>query len=81
SLPEYSNKRASVDFQLNNDAIEITIKDQGEGFDWQNYMDFDPSRVMDNHGRGIAIANKMSFSFVEYRGCGNEVMAKLKLNT
>lgn len=81
SLPEYSKRRASIDFQLKCDAIEIIIKDQGEGFDWQKYMDFEPSRVMDNHGRGIAIANKMSFSSVEYRGCGNEVMAQLKLNS
>ena len=27
------------------------------------------------HGRGIAKASRVSFSRVEYRGCGNEVIA------
>lgn len=79
TLDEYSDRRASIYFQLDDGKIEITIKDQGIGFDCQSYMDFDPSRVMDNHGRGIAIANKMSFSSVEYRGCGNEVYVTLDI--
>jgi len=40
-------------------------------------MDFDPKRLMDNHGRGIAVANKLCFSSVEYRGKGNEVRVVL----
>ncbi len=74
------NKVASISFQRYADKIEITITDQGNGFDWESYMDFDPSRVMDNHGRGIAIANKLSFSSVEYCGKGNEVLVKLALD-
>jgi len=35
---------------------------------------------MDNHGRGIAIANKLSFSLIEYIGNGNEVQAHLNLD-
>jgi len=71
------NKTATINFQRYSDRVDITIIDQGDGFDNQVYMDFDPSRVMDNHGRGIAIANKLSFSSVEYRGKGNEVFAQL----
>lgn len=78
-LTENNNKTASILFTRLADTIEIIIKDQGEGFDWHSYMDFDPNRVMDNHGRGIAVANKLSFSFVEYRGKGNEVYALLNL--
>lgn len=78
-LVQNQNKSASIDFQRHTDKIEITIIDQGEGFDWKSYMDFDPSRVMDNHGRGIAIANKLSFSSLEYKGKGNEVCAQLTL--
>ncbi len=74
------NKVASISFQRYADKIEITITDQGNGFDWESYMDFDPSRVMDNHGRGIAIANKLSFSSVEYCGKGNEILVKLALD-
>jgi len=78
-LPENNNKTASISFARQTDCIEITIIDQGEGFDWQTYMDFDPNRVMDNHGRGIAIANKLSFSSVEYKRNGSEVYAQLYL--
>lgn len=79
-LAENMNKTASVNFLRNSEYIEITVIDQGEGFDWKEYMDFDPNRVMDNHGRGIAVANKLSFSAVEYRGKGNEVCATLNLS-
>ena len=34
---------------------------EGEGFDWQAYMEIDPARALDSHGRGIAQANKISF--------------------
>jgi len=71
------NKRATLQFQRYINKIEIIIIDQGHGFDWNTYMDFDPNRVMDTHGRGIAIANKLSFSSIEYKGKGNEVRAQL----
>ena len=31
-------------------------------------------RAFDTHGRGIAMANRLSFSHIEYRGSGNEVV-------
>ncbi len=78
-LPQYSGKKVSVSFQYSIDNIELTIIDDGEGFDWKLYMDFDPARVMDNHGRGIAIANKLTFSSVTYKGKGNEVCVRVEL--
>jgi len=78
-MPENADKWASVHFQIDGELISITIKDEGKGFDWEIYMDFDPRRVMDNHGRGIAIANKLSFTNVEYRGVGNQVCVQLKV--
>jgi len=79
-LEKNLNKVATINFQRHLDKIEITVTDQGEGFDWESYMDFDPGRIMDNHGRGIAVANKLSFSSVEYCGKGNEVCAQLILD-
>lgn len=78
-LAENMNKTARIDFHHHSDYIEITVVDEGKGFDWESYMDFAPSRAMDNHGRGIAIANKLSFSSVEYQGNGNTVCARLLL--
>ncbi len=79
AMPEHQDKKVLIEFQRFSDRAEITITDQGNGFDHENYMDFDPTRIMDNHGRGIAIANKLSFSAVEYSGNGNQVKATLEL--
>ena len=51
------------------------VRDEGAGFDWQRYLDFAPDRAFDPNGRGIAMARRMSFAQLEYRGCGNEVVA------
>jgi len=72
-LPENIDSFASIDVLNNAENVEFTITDQGEGFDWAEFMDFDTTRVMDNHGRGIAMANKLYFSKLEYQGKGNIV--------
>ncbi|MDQ7073445.1 MAG: ATP-binding protein [Gammaproteobacteria bacterium] len=78
ALPEYKDKYVNVSFQLTETVIEITIEDQGKGFDWQQYMEFDSERLLEPHGRGIAIANKLSFCEVEYTGgIGNKVVARI----
>jgi len=79
-LAENVDKTALLSHTNHTDSIEISVIDQGNGFNWKQYMEFDPVRGMDNHGRGIAVANKLSFSSVEYKGKGNEVIAYLNLN-
>ena len=75
ALPEYSDREVLVFFKDHNGQISVTVTDEGDGFDWKQYLNFSPHRVMDNHGRGIAIANKMSFSKMKYNEKGNEVCA------
>lgn len=77
-LPEYQEKFASVDVLNDLDGVTYTISDQGNGFDWDDFMEFDTSRVMDNHGRGIAMANKLYFSKLEYQGNGNTVVVMVE---
>ncbi|MCK4866363.1 MAG: response regulator, partial [Gammaproteobacteria bacterium] len=72
-LPEHKEKYASLDVVNNSDSVTFTITDQGNGFEWDDFMEFDTTRVMDNHGRGIAMANKLYFSKLEYQGNGNTV--------
>lgn len=72
-LDENKDKFASVDIVSNVEGVTYTITDQGSGFDWKEYMEFDTTRVMDNHGRGIAMANKLYFSKIKYEGKGNTV--------
>lgn len=74
ALPENASKRAEVSFERSDGQLRFTIRDQGRGFDWQSYLQIDPQRAFDTHGRGIAMANRLSFNHIEYRGCGNEVV-------
>lgn len=77
--PKYRDKFAEVSFIRSTEYIEITVTDEGVGFDWAEYMQFSPERVLDNHGRGIALANSLSFCQIEYKGIGNEVAARILL--
>lgn len=76
---EHRDKRVTVDFRRHDDRIEVTIADQGQGFDWKKYMDMDPRRVFESHGRGIALAARLSFDELDYQGCGNVVTATVFL--
>jgi len=78
-LPAYRERFVEVLFERLPQAIRFTIRDQGEGFDWRKYLDFDPARIFDPHGRGIAMARMMSFSALEYQGNGNTVLATFEL--
>ena len=62
-------------------ACHGAIKDEGKGFAWQDYLEMDPNRAFDTHGRGIAMARMLSLDSVEYRGSGNEVVATIKLSS
>ena len=72
-LSENKDKFALIDVVSNADEVMYTITDQGNGFEWGDFLEFDTARVMDNHGRGIAMANKLYFSKLEYQGNGNTV--------
>lgn len=72
-LPENKGKYAFIDVINEDEVVTYTVTDQGEGFDWDEFMEFDTTRVMDNHGRGIAMANQLYFSKLKYSGNGNKV--------
>lgn len=78
STSENSNGYIELEFKVEADTVQIKIRDQGPGFDWTPYMDFDPERAFDPHGRGIAVARLSSFDDLEYIGDGNEVLATVK---
>lgn len=74
SLPDNENKSVTITFHKAADEFKLSVKDQGEGFNYKKYLQFDPNRGTDNHGRGIAFANAMSFDSLQYVGVGNEVV-------
>ena len=78
-LPENAAKWVDVTLERDDQSVRFTIRDQGKGFDWTRFLEIDPSRAFDTHGRGIAMARHLSFDSVEYLGTGNTVVATVKL--
>lgn len=79
AFPENAEKHAEVRFERLGNGVQFVIRDQGPGFDWKSFLQVDPERVFDTHGRGIAMANRLSFSRLEYRGSGNEVVGTIEM--
>jgi hypothetical protein len=79
SQPEYGDRVVRVCVKRHFDRIEFTVSDEGGGFDWQRYLEFDPLRLADPNGRGIATARALSFSSLEYVGNGSKVVATIAM--
>ncbi|MBI4756849.1 MAG: response regulator [Betaproteobacteria bacterium] len=79
ALPRYGSRQATTSVAVGRDAIEFEIRDAGDGFDWENFMELSPDRAFDPNGRGIAIARMVSFDRVEFIGSGNAVRARVDL--
>jgi CheY-like chemotaxis protein/anti-sigma regulatory factor (Ser/Thr protein kinase) len=79
ALPAHKDKYATVEFNRDDNKITLVITDQGNGFDWRQFMSVSPERAFDSHGRGIALANSISFESVEYLNKGNKVCVTVPL--
>lgn len=77
-LPEFALKKVTVIFEKKDETYYLQITDQGKGFNWKSFMQFDPSRASHNHGRGIAMANIIAFDRLMYNDAGNQVTAVMK---
>ena len=77
ALQQFRDRFATVRVERNADSVAFTITDQGDGFEWNKFLSFDPDRAFDPNGRGIAMAKMMSFSALDYQGRGNIVVAKV----
>lgn len=75
TLPQHEQKFATATIAHKEDGTYVVIEDQGEGFNWQDFMQIDPARAGDNHGRGIAQANSTSFDKLTYNEKGNQAVA------
>lgn len=73
--PENKNKKAKLVLTKKDGGFYFIVTDQGQGFDWQKYLNIDPGRAGQKHGRGIAVANAMSFDKLSYNDVGNQVIA------
>lgn len=73
--PKFADKYAISTLSRKADGMYVTVEDQGLGFDWKKYMTIDLARATDNHGRGIAQANALSFDRLSYNQRGNKASA------
>ncbi len=78
-LPQYADKRVSVHYEKGRTEISLSIRDEGDGFDWRGYLTLDLGRARDNHGRGIAMSKAISFDEMTYSDKGNEVCCIVRL--
>src|SRR5262249_12128348 len=51
-LVENAEKKVDVHFERDGGEIHFDIRDDGNGFEWRRYLDIDPRRAFDTHGRG-----------------------------
>ncbi len=75
-LPEYRDKKVSIDYHIDESRAIYRITDMGSGFDYKKIM----ARVKDevnqkelSHGRGILMTQTV-FNKVEYNNKGNQVL-------
>ncbi len=77
NISPYSSRQVCVLVVRHKRAYTVTVTDEGEGFYWRKYLDFDPERAFDLHGRGIAMSKALSFDDIRYMGSGNSVVITL----
>ena len=78
-LPEFKDKKVTVIFERKENTYYLQVTDQGKGFNWKSFLEFDPSRASHNHGRGIAMANMIAFDRLVYNKQGNQVTAVMEI--
>ncbi len=78
-LPEFKDKKVTVIFEKKENTYYLQVTDQGKGFNWKSFLEFDPSRASHNHGRGIAMANMIAFDRLVYNEQGNQVTAVMEV--
>ena len=73
--PAYALLRAEIAITRRDGGIYVVITDQGEGFEWQNYIKISPERSTHACGRGIAHAATVCFDTLRYDHIGNKAIA------
>lgn len=72
--PQYAERQVVVQLSRLANLFSVVIIDQGAGFPWRDFLEFDPARAFDLHGRGIAMSKNLSFDDLRYLGNGNTVI-------
>lgn len=83
ALPENLQKFCDLRIERGTEGSEfiVKVKDQGQGFDWRKFVEFDANRLMDPNGRGVMLGQNTGFDSLEYQGNGNEFECRVKINS
>lgn len=73
--PEIADRCVNVKLNRSAGVLDVVIHDQGDGFDSSRYLSFDPERMFDPNGRGVALASICLD--MEYVSPGNEARIRL----
>ncbi|MBB1485375.1 response regulator [Oceanospirillum sediminis] len=77
---QWGQREARVSVSREKERLVLMIEDEGDGFDWEPYMELQAERAFDPNGRGIAMARMSSFDQLAYQGRGNVVEAVVLTN-
>lgn len=75
---EHKEKRVYISLQKSQDEVTVTICDEGQGFNWREFKEFDPLRLLEPNGRSIAIISNLLEVKIQYHEPGNKVVCKFK---
>ncbi|WP_374244330.1 ATP-binding protein [Zoogloea sp.] len=78
--PAYLERFAYLRVELRPREVRFLIRDQGNGFDPTPFLNLNPARSVEPHGRGIAIARMLAFPdlvFLEGGRCVEGVVRRL----
>jgi serine/threonine-protein kinase RsbW len=72
------NKMVTVIMTADGNVLDITVTDEGEGFEYGNLPDpTDPKNIENLHGRGVFLMRRLADA-IEYNSSGNEVKMRFK---
>jgi len=74
TLEENRHKTVRLRVRGDDSRWAFELHDDGPGFDWRGFLDFDPERAFAPNGRGIALSRQMSFASLTYLPPGNQVV-------
>lgn len=75
ALPHNARKYVDVEVKRHGGTVTVQVEDQGPGFEYASYLDFNEDRAFDTHGRGIAMAR--AYLGLEFQGKGNRVLVTI----
>ncbi|MDF1560261.1 MAG: ATP-binding protein [Bacteroidales bacterium] len=71
-------KIVKVDFAADGNFFNVTVTDEGEGFEYGNLPDpTDPKNIENLHGRGVFLMRNLSDE-IEFNESGNEVKMQFR---